>query len=175
MTGAPRRFLAVVFSLGLFLLTACEGGMSGLSQPPSGEEIAAARSIGSPVAFSTLHAERNRLNGIDIMITWENISGKDIKYCYMTAYLKNAVGDRVADSLTGKDSATLEFTGPYAPGARNWGGMKAFSAALYHPNAASLHIETVWVVYMDGNKSDPVRIDGLLSSFGPIVEKQYYR
>jgi hypothetical protein len=163
--------IAVLFIISIF--SGCAAGRAGLSQPPSADEILAAKNIGCPIAFSTTHAERNSANGIDVMITWKNITDKTIKYCYMEAYLKNAVGDRVIGEIRKNRSVILEFTGPYKPGKTNWGGLKAHPAAIYHTNAKTVHIEKVWVKFMDGTKVDPIIVDGTVSTYGLIDSKVY--
>ena len=158
----------------LFLAIVSCGGMASLAYPPNDKEIESAQNISSPIAFSGIHAERNSANGIDVMVTWKNISpDKTIKYCYMDIYLKNAVGDHVPCQITRQDSVTLKFTGPYPPGKTHWGGLSTHEAVTYHPNAVSIHIEKVWAEYMDGTRTDMIMVDGLISSCGSITEKLY--
>ncbi|MCK5509683.1 MAG: hypothetical protein KAI50_14305 [Desulfobacterales bacterium] len=168
------KYASIVMTIFLIVLiaTGC-AGRAGLSQPPNSDEKLAAQKCGCPIAFSTTHAERNTANGIDVMITWKNISDKTIKYCYMEAYLKNAVGDRVVGEIRGKKSVILQYTGTYKPGKTHWGGLSVHPAAIYHPNAKSVHIEKVWVEFMDGTKINPVLVDGMISSYGPIGSKIY--
>src|SRR5437899_10331612 len=106
-----------------FVSTGCETGRAGLSQPANAAEVSAAKERRSPIAFSATHAERNSADGIDIFVTWKNISERDIKYVYLTAGLKNRVGDWVAGEITGNKSVTLKFTGPFKPGQNHWGGL----------------------------------------------------
>lgn len=164
--------IVMTILLAIFITSGC-AGRAGLSQPPNSDEISAAQQSGCPIAFSTTHAERNTANGIDVKITWKNISNKTIKYCYIEAYLKNAFGDRVSGQITGKKSIILEYTGPYKPGETHWGGLSVHPAVIYHPNAESIHIEKVWVKFMDGTTTNPIIVDGMISSYGLIEEKIY--
>jgi len=156
----------------LCLQMGCATGLGGLSQPPDGNEILAARNQNCPIAFSTIHAERNTVDGIDVMVTWKNISNKTIKYCYMVAYFKNAVGDRVTGFIRGRKLTPLRFTGPFAPGQIHWGGGSGYhSTVIYHENAKTIHIEYVQVKFMDGSQTKMIPVDGLISSYGEIKLK----
>jgi len=153
-------------------LSACEGGRTGLSQPASNAEVAAAKVINCPIAFSTTYAERNSVNGLDVMITWKNISGKDLKYVYMEVGFKNAVNDWVDSDISNKNSEIIKFTGPISDGENHWGGWDGkHPAVMYSPEAKTIHIKKVWVDYMDGTKSEVIDTSNLMSSFGEIGSK----
>jgi hypothetical protein len=166
------RLALLLFPL---LLVGCSG-RTGLSQPPDKQEIEAARQKGSPVAFSTTMGLRNSANGIDVMMTWENLSpDKTIKYAWFEVEFVNNVGDVVASEMPGRPDVTrLQATGPIAPGGRSWGGVEGWPAAFYHPNASSLRMITVSVEYTDGTKVGPIDVRGLPGSSGEIEAKQSF-
>lgn len=163
--------------LGIFLVLfvyGCAAGRGGLSQPPSSDEISAARRIGSPIAFSTTHAEINSANGLDVMITWENVTNKVIKYCYVQVCFKNNVDDPVRGEISGKKYAVLEYVGPFKPGDKNWGGRTVHTDVMYNPTATTVQALTVWCKYMDGSESIKLDVTGLPSTSGQVKPKIVY-
>lgn len=157
---------------GLFIVSGC-GGVASLSQPPNSQETAAAVAAGSPVSISAILGERNSANGIDVSITWKNLSAeKTIKYCWFVAEFANSVGDVVTSTIGDKKEVNLEATGPYKPGKTTWGGLHGWSAAFYHPNASTVRLKSVQCEYMEnGEKTDVVKLAGVIGASGEVIEK----
>lgn len=174
-----KRLTGLILTvMGMMILNGCllsKAELSSLAttRPPDAVEMAAAHERGCPIALSAVYGERNYLDGIDVEVTWRNISGHAIKYCNMEIYLKNQVDERVRCEITGHDSVVLQFTGPFEPDFVHMGAHRGHKAALYHINAASVHISRIWVEFMDGTRSDLVEVDGMAGSFGFIGERRY--
>ncbi len=154
--------------LSMALLAGCSG-IASISQPPSSEEIQAAKSIDSPIAVSAIFGHRNSANGIDIHITYQNLdTNKVIKYATFEVGLVNSVGDFVTTTIRKNKITKLKDTGPVQKDSTSWAKWKT---AAYHPNATRLAIKSVQIEYMNGSK---VSKDGLLkmpSSIGVIENK----
>lgn len=166
-----RALLIMMLSVAFIISCA---GPAVLSQPPNQKEIASAVSAGLPVAISGIYAERDSANGIDVSITFKNLSKtKTIKYCWFTVEFINAVGDIVTSSISNKKEALLSATGPYKPGKNVWGGFSNWPDAFYHANAKTVRIKAVEVEYMDGEKVGPVDANGVLGATGIVDNKVY--
>jgi hypothetical protein len=75
-------------------------------------------SKGFPVAI--LEVRRGNINstgGVDALISWENISDKEIKYIVFIVIPYNRVNDVAPSTIGGATAASLRVTGPVKPGA----------------------------------------------------------
>jgi hypothetical protein len=162
-----KRILLVVVAL--FALQGCSG-LAAISQPPSKEEIQAALDIKSPVAVSAIFGHKNRADGIDIHITYQNLSkSRTIKYATFEVVLINAVGDVVTTTIRRNKVTRLEDTGPIGPRSTSWAKWKN---AAYHPNARNLRIRALDIEYTDGSRITRDNISGMLSATGDIELKR---
>jgi len=92
---------------------------------PAVTESATARALAanSPLVITRISASSpNSAGGIDVDVDAVNVSDRTIKYIRYTVELYNAVGDVVADEITGSSTRRLLDTGPYRPGdSAAWG------------------------------------------------------
>ena len=155
--------LKTLAALGAVMLIAISGcsWKTDLSKAPNQASVTAAREAGSPVAFSSVAARRHTAQGMDVHVTWQNVSGKTVKQCFMEAYLKDPDGNRLPDEIFRNDSKWLRFDAVIAPNQTHWGTVTVHADVLYQAKASTLHIGTVWVVYENGEQSKPVRVDAL--------------
>lgn len=77
-----------------------------------------------------------------------NTSPKVMKYVDFYVTPMNAVGDAVADSITGKSKAGMRYTGPVEPGKLKSG---SFKALWYAGSIKCAKIEEIEITYMDGS------------------------
>ncbi|MFT5421688.1 MAG: hypothetical protein ACI9D5_002446 [Candidatus Endobugula sp.] len=161
-----------LYILSFIFISSCASGPASLSQPPSTVEILEAKKANSPVAVSGIHGVRNSANGVDIQITYKNISDRIIKYVTFHVQFKNAVNDVVAGEISGQKITSLRATGPIKPNAVRWGAYNGWSAAFYHSNAKSVHISKVEVEYVNEKSKEKVVVIGLPGTFGVIAGKR---
>jgi len=155
--------------LSLTILSGCSG-IAAISQPPSDSEIQAAIKINSPIAISAVFGDRNIADGIDVMITYQNIESKAIKYVEFELVLVNAVGDVVATNIMNKKRTHLQSTGPVKSGSTKWADWKA---PVYHSDAVKLAILSADITYMDGTKEKAPGLAAMPSAHGVIENKRY--
>ena len=156
-TGTIVRALCIA---ALLVIAGC-AGKNGIYTSPEGEQVAAAKTAGSPVAFSSVYVRRHTAHGMDVQITWKNITDRTVKQCFMETYLTDPDGNRVPDEIFRNDSKLLRFDASIAPNQTHWGSITVHADVLYQAAASTLHIGNVWVVYEDGKASKPVRVDML--------------
>lgn len=168
-----RILFIPLITLSIIILSGCEGGNTGLSQPASKMEISKSKEIGCPIAFSTTHAELNSAGGVDVAITWKNVSDKTLKYVYVEVGVKNNVGDIIKGSISRKTNAVLEYVGPHKPNKNHWGGLATHKAVLYNESAKQVFVKSVWVMYMDGSRSEKFDGTKLPSTTGPIKRENF--
>ncbi|EAT13008.1 hypothetical protein HF888_00850 [Bermanella marisrubri] len=160
---------AIFLSILLIFLCSCSG-IASISQPPSDEEIKEARKLNSPIALSAIFGQRNTANGIEVMITYSNISSKTMKYVTFEVVALNAVNDVVAGEIRGKKVTILKDTGPIE--ANGWSFPK-WKNAIYHRNAIQLIVQKIRVEYMDGSIETVEKPFKLSSAVGQIEDKTY--
>jgi len=101
----------------------------------------------------------NSAGGVDFTVSFQNTSGKIIKYARFTVTAINAVGDPVGCSVRGPGPATANLTGPVMPMAiENTGSW--WSCLWYNNTAAFARLDKVEVDFMDGT-SQTVEGDAL--------------
>lgn len=101
----------------------------------------------------------NSAGGVDFTISFQNTSGKIIKYARFTVTAINAVGDPVGCSVRGPGAATANLTGPVMPMAIENAG-SWWSCLWYNSTAAFARLDKVEVDFMDGT-SQSVEGDAL--------------
>lgn len=89
----------------------------------------------------------NSVGGLDLRITYKNLSNKDVKYIYVYFTIKNAVGDKIECRIRGYDYPRLIYTGPLAP---NKSDTVDFDAVVYNNTISEVHVDKVVVDFMDG-------------------------
>lgn len=158
----------MIVVLTLATVSGCTGAAK-LAYPPNSNAIGAAKAAGAPIALSGVHGERDSANGINVGITWKNISpDKTVKHCWFDAEFSNSVGEIVSSEIGDKNSITLKDTGPYKPGKTVWGGLSAWPRAFYHPNASTIRLTFVRCEYMDGFKTEKVSLRSLPTAIGKV-------
>lgn len=162
-----KSFLTII---GIALLVGCSAKGS-ISQPPNDEEIAAAKALGSPIAISAIYGERNVVGGIEIMMSYQNISSKTFKYVDFDVVAINAVGDVVAGSIKKKKVNTLKDTGPIK--VMGWGAFPRWKNAIYQKEAIKLAVISASIEYMDGTTQNISGLNTVESASGPIESKRY--
>lgn len=161
----------------LALMSGCAlyGGVLALTQPPTKQEAAEATAIGSPIAISAILGERDSAGGIDVSITWRNLSGhQTIKYCWFDVEFINSVGDVVSSSIGRDRLVTLEATGPVPPDKVRYGSMRPWERAFYHSNANACRVASVSCEYTDGTLTGDVVTASLPAATGVVVQKSPY-
>jgi len=160
----------LVAAISVGLIVGCVStGPGALSQPPSTEEVNAATTVNLPIAVSGVYGERDYANGIDLKITYRNIDkSRTIKYVTFDVSLLNAVGDVVNGEISHHSKKLLEATGPIKPNEMIWGAFNGWPKAIYHSNAVSVQINAIKVEFMNGDKTDYIKVNGLLSMKGDI-------
>lgn len=161
---------SIILGLSILFLSGCSA-IGSISQPPSEEEINEARALNSPIAISAIFGERNSADGIEVMISYKNISTKPMKYVYFKVAAYNAVGDAVAGKIRGNTINILKDTGPINP--QGWGSFPKWKNAIYQGEATRLGILGADIEFMDGTKTEIKGLIKLKSSIGPIETKPY--
>lgn len=130
--------------------------------------------MGSPIAISAIHAERNYANGIDVSITFENIDeARTVKYVTFKVEYINRVGDVVNDEISSKSISKLESTGPYEPSKISWGAFGGWNNTFYHANADRIQVVFIDVEFMNGDKLDNINVRGIEGGLGFVTDKKY--
>lgn len=160
----------IILGLSILFLSGCSA-IGSISQSPSEEEINEARALNSPIAISAIFGDRNSAGGIEVMMSYMNISNKTIKYVYFDVVAVNAVGDIVAGKIRRNKINTLKDTGPIKP--MGYGSFPRWKNAIYQGEAIKLAILSARIVYMDGTKEEIKDLIKLKSSTGIIEEKIY--
>lgn len=151
------------------VILACAPVQMSWRTPPSQNQIKSAQDLKSPIAISNIIAIIDGKGGIDVQVTWQNISDKTIKYAYMACHTKNEVGDITLCTIRRKPSILLKFVGPIKPGELSSPADKgAHAKVIYSPTARSFHVDAIGVTYMDGTKSDQIAVKDMLGSVWPV-------
>jgi hypothetical protein len=61
----------------------------------------------------------NSAGGVNLNISWKNVSKKTIKYITFDVYAYNRVDDKVSDEVSGDLDMLCKLVGPYIPGAED--------------------------------------------------------
>lgn len=88
----------------------------------------------------------NSAGGIELSFRAKNNSGKEIKYIKFDVELRNAVGDKIQDRITGKNSVSVEVVGPIASG--KYANFEDIIG--YNNNCTRIDIREVTLIYTDG-------------------------
>lgn len=92
----------------------------------------------------------NSDSGVDLYITFQNKSPKEIKYAYFIVVPYNAVGDRVRCTITGESEAQLRDTGPIKQGQTSGSG-GFWECVWYNSTITEAKITEIKIDYMDGS------------------------
>lgn len=97
---------------------------------------------------SVYPSKPNSVGGVDLYITGQNKSGKDIKYIYFIVRPYNAVNDLVACEIRGSSYFKGKETGPIKSG--RWFGKDGYwETAWYNSTIKHVEIEKIEIEYMD--------------------------
>jgi hypothetical protein len=140
----PVRPAAV---LALFLLAATSVRLEGQTPKDSSDAIGIEILVTSPP---------NSVGGVDVLLTWRNLSPKTVKYASFFVVPFNAVDDSVPSQIGRKVRATLQMTGPIAPGVESgkphtWtgNGPLRWKNVWYNSTIVRAELYQVDIQYMD--------------------------
>lgn len=93
-------------------------------------------------------AKPNIVDGVDMTIYWQNLSGKEIKYIYFDVQAFNAVDDPVKCEIKGTSVRTnMRVTGPISA---KFNSYHYWEAVWYNSSIKRAEILNVRIEYMDG-------------------------
>lgn len=105
--------------------------------------------------YSCTPSEPNSADGVDISISFRNLSSKTIKYITFSATPFNAVDDPVSSQIGNKSTVNLKVTGPVEPaiekGAYSTG---TWETVWYNSTIKYCKINSATIEYMDGEILD---------------------
>ncbi len=99
------------------------------------------------ILITQVNFDHNSVGGVDINISFKNLSNKTIKYVTFTARFKNSVGDNVYCSIRRTSTMDLEYTGPLYSGSSD---IAYWDAVIYAWTCKQIHFDEIEVTFMDG-------------------------
>lgn len=102
----------------------------------------------SPVSICDWRYTIDYVGGVEWNFKLKNNSDKTIKYVTMEWNCYNAVGDLIYDSITGRSSHSVKYTGPLEPGETT--GSKRNTTLFYNSSYSSAKLTKLEVEFMDG-------------------------
>lgn len=99
------------------------------------------------ISITQVNFDHNSVGGVDINISFKNLSNKTIKYVTFTARFKNSVGDNVYCDIRRTSTMDLEYTGPLYSGRSD---RAYWDAAIYAWTCKQIHFDEIEVTFMDG-------------------------
>ena len=99
------------------------------------------------ISITRVNFDHNYVGGVDVNITFKNLSNKSIKYVTFTARFKNSVGDNVTCDIRHSSTRNLEYTGPLSSGRSD---TAYWDAVIYNWNCSQIHFDEIEVTFMDG-------------------------
>lgn len=104
----------------------------------------------SAIRVSRVRTSRpNSAGGVDLYISWKNLSDKVIKYAYFTVVPYNAVDDIMTCDIRRYSDFTGQETGPFYKGQGNTGSTY-WENAWYNYTITKAILKKVEIKYMDG-------------------------
>jgi hypothetical protein len=112
----------------------------------------AQKQVSEAIRVSAVYTDPpNSADGVDLHITWENLSKKTIKYITFGVDPYNAVDDAVACDITGHVRVYCKSTGPHAPDSQE---SATWENTWYNNTIVRAQIEEVTIIWMDGTTKD---------------------
>ena len=102
----------------------------------------------SPVSICDWRYTIDYVGGVEWNFKLKNNSDKTIKYVTIEWNCYNAVGDLIYDSITGRSSHSVKYTGPLEPGDTT--GSKRNTTLFYNSSYSSAKLTKLEVEFMDG-------------------------
>lgn len=99
------------------------------------------------ISITQVNFEHNSVGGVDINISFKNLSNKTIKYVTFTTRFKNSVGDNVYCDIRRTSTMDLEYTGPLYSGRSD---RAYWDAVIYAWTCKQIHFDEIEVTFMDG-------------------------
>ena len=99
------------------------------------------------ISITRVNFDHNYVGGVDVNISFKNLSNKSIKYVTFTARFKNSVGDNVYCSIRSTSTMDLDYTGPLNSGRSD---TAYWDAVIYNWNCSQIHFDEIEVTFMDG-------------------------
>lgn len=99
------------------------------------------------ISITRVNFDHNYVGGVDVNISFKNLSNKSIKYVTFTARFKNSVGDNVTCDIRHSSTRNLEYTGPLSSGRSD---TAYWDAVIYNWNCSQIHFDEIEVTFMDG-------------------------
>lgn len=114
------------------------------------ESFVSRRDVPNILDITSSTYEINYVGGIDKYYTFKNkSSSKTINYITVKLQFLNAVGDTLKDEISGRDYASLVYTGPLKPGKSS--GSQYWSACFYNATfSGTVNIQEIKIEYSDG-------------------------
>ena len=104
----------------------------------------------SPIKITNISDKMDSVGGTTFYFDLENTGDKSIKYATFYWYCKNAVGDKLYDTISWSDRFAMRLTGPLAPGEKL---EQLYSRGKFYNYDFAHSIELIEIVidYMDGS------------------------
>lgn len=99
------------------------------------------------ISITQVNFDHNSVGGVDINISFKNLSNKTIKYVTFTTRFKNSVGDNVYCDIRRTSTMDLEYTGPLYSGRSD---RAYWDAVIYAWTCKQIHFDEIEVTFMDG-------------------------
>jgi hypothetical protein len=99
------------------------------------------------ISITQVNFDHNSVGGVDINISFKNLSNKTIKYVTFTARFKNSVGDNVYCDIRRTSTMDLEYTGPLYSGRSD---RTYWDAVIYAWTCKRIYFDEIEVTFMDG-------------------------
>lgn len=144
----PRAFLPTI-------LAACAALLSGCMTSPLTPELDQIQKLYSarvdtarPVLIVGQNVSNpNSAGGVDFEVSFQNLSGKNIKYIHFLVTALNRVGDPAPSTIDGEATAKVRATGPFPNG---YSGLLQWENVWYNGEIVFARIDSILVDYMDG-------------------------
>lgn len=160
--------LGVAAALTALLVTGCTPSPARLAQEQSTPVAPAeAPKLSSDVLKGLKVAPKspNSVGGVDVDVTFRNISQRTLKYVHISADPINAVGDVVESSIGNKTTAHLKVTGPVGAGKES---RAVFNTVWYNQTIRRVQVNAIEVEFTDGT-TGRVDISSAAEFYEPIV------
>lgn len=133
-----RKFIVLALAVLALLLVSCATGSESSYYREDGVINIKKITVDKP----------NIVDGVDMRIYWQNLSGKEIKYIYFDVQAFNAVNDPVKCEIRGSSVRTnMYVTGPVPA---NFNSHHYWEAVWYNSSIKRAEILNVRIEYMDG-------------------------
>ena len=103
------------------------------------------------ISITRVYFHHNDIGGLNLNISFKNLSNKSIKYIIFTTEFKNSVGDDVYCNIYNSNTRHLRYTGPLDSGKSD---TAYWDAVIYNWDCSQVHFYTISVTFMDGTTQE---------------------